>query len=130
MGIFSKPKFRSIDYNGKMKKNFPNFCSWLYDAREYLKSELSISDDNIIEFRFPIMTFGNIMGYNYPGIENVNGEYFLSMNSVSRRGKKITGNKVQIFNDLSQEEYNEKIKDVTLYLMTHTDYIKITTGEM
>jgi hypothetical protein len=130
MGLFSKPQLKRIESDSIMKSTFPNFYSWVYDAREYLKSELSACDSTLIEFRMPIMTYGNIMGHNYIGIENVNGGYFIYMNTVSRKGRKIYGKKIQIYKDLIADEYNEKVKELSIYLATETEYLQITIGNI
>lgn len=129
MGIFSKPKLKVIEISGKMKQDFPNFYNWIKD-QDYLESQVSINDSNVIEFKLPITTFGNIMGYLYCGIEKSNQINHIYLNAVSRTSKKIIGKRTQIYKDESVEVYDSIFKDLSIYLMLETDYSKITTGEL
>jgi hypothetical protein len=129
MGIFSRPKLKIIESDGQMKKDFPIFFHWIND-RSYLESEVSANDTDLIEFRMPIVTYGNIMGYNYCGIEKINQKFFLYLNSVSRRGNKIIGKKIQIYKDETTDSYNDLFKELSIYLMLETDYLKMTSGEI
>lgn len=113
-----------------MKKTFPTFFTWIDERKSFLKAELSVNDSVMIEFKMPITTYGNIMGYNFIGIENKNSEYFIYMNSVSKKGKKITGKRIQIYKDETPDNYNELTKSLMGYLATETDYLQITIGNI
>lgn len=113
-----------------MKNKFPIFFTWIDERKSFLKSEISINDSSGIEFKMPITTYGNIMGYNYVGIENKSGQYFIYMNSVSKKGKRINGKKIQIYKDETSENYNELVNNLMGYLATETDYLQITIGNI
>ena len=129
MGIFSSNK-SNIESDGIMKKLFPNFYKWMDDKKVYLKAELSVNNSMKIEFKMPITTHGNIMGYNYIGIENTNGNFCIYMNCVSRKGKEINGKKIQIQKDETFENYENLVKVMTSYLAGESDYLQIALGNM
>ena len=91
--MFNRPKLKVIDSNGEMIKAFPNFYNWMDEQKEYLQAEVSASDDSIIEFRLPILTYGSVMGHIYIGIRKENGKFFIYMSAISRKGKKVIGEK-------------------------------------
>lgn len=130
MGLFNWNKQKSIDYNGLMIKKFSNFYNWLNSQKNILKTELNISDSTTIEFKLPILTYGRVMGYNYIGVENIDSLFYIYINCVSSRGRKIFGKKINILKDEDIESYNNLIQELVLDMMSNPDYNKISVGSI
>ncbi|MFC2121108.1 hypothetical protein ACFLTI_05890 [Bacteroidota bacterium] len=113
-----------------IKEKYPNFYEYCLRLPKEVKIRLHKNNSTILEFRMPIVTFGRVMGYNYVGIELNEGEYCIYMNSESVSGKKIKGTWIYLENDQSSDKYEANIQELSSYLMTETDYMKITVGEI
>jgi hypothetical protein len=112
----------------KVKDLFPNFFNFIVSQAEILKLEISRSDGQFLECKFPIITYGQVFGYNFLGIHKSNGVFLIYMDSQSAKGYKIEGKRLEIKQDVSSADYEEIIKELSIYLMTETDYMQITTG--
>jgi hypothetical protein len=113
-----------------LKLRFPNFQSYIISHRKILRPILTRDSINELEFKLPIITFKKTMGYNFIGISKSSSSYCIYMDSESLRGYKIKGKRVELSQDVSLAEYEEIIKKLSLFLMTETDYMQITTGEL
>lgn len=116
--------------NKTLKDAFPNFHKFFRKQRKVLKTEVTEDNETQIEFRFPIITFGNVMGYNLVGIESKSNGYELYMDSISRNMYRIDGKRIRITEDCSFDEYNQYINELTQYLLTETKYMHITQGDL
>ena len=123
MGIFKSK-------NKTLKDAFPNFYKFFRKQRKVLKTEVTEDNETQIEFKFPIITFGNVMGYNLVGIVHNNGGYEIYMNSISRNMHWINGKRIRITEDCSPDEYNQYINELSQYLIAETEYMHITQGNL
>jgi len=128
--IYKSLSLKNNNQGDYLKKGFPNFYKFCNDQRELLKMVLNQSDDRTLEFKFPILTFGKVMGYNYLGIRDELGKFYIYLNCESNRGKIIKGKTIQILNDQTFEKYNEQVKELSLYLMSYTEYLNIASGKI
>lgn len=113
-----------------LKEIFPNFDKFIIEQREILKVELSKNGSTIIEYKIPIVTFGILMGHIYIGIESNGNNNEIYIDALSSKGYKIKGKRISLSRDVSIEEYNQLVKDLTTFLMTQTNYLRITAGDI
>lgn len=109
-------------------ESYPNFYEYFQMSKGMIQAEISACDDLMIEYRFPIITFSNIMGYIYNGIEKKSEGAILYMYAISRRGDKTKRNSIAIESDLKIESYNKVIQDLSLELMKDQKFMMISTG--
>jgi hypothetical protein len=114
----------------KVKDYYPNFFNYILSKQELLKLGISRSDTIVLECKFPIITFGQVYGYNFIGIQKKNIGFNLYMNSESIKGYKIKGKEISLKEDISISEYENLINELSTYLMIETDYMKITIGDL
>lgn len=113
-----------------IENRFPNFYEYCMQQPNEVKIKLHRNDTAVLEFRMPIVSFGRVMGYNFVGIEGSDGKYCMYMNSESVSGRRIKGTCINLENDQSITKYEANLVELSNYLMTKTDYMKITVGEM
>lgn len=105
-----------------VKKRFPNFYKFCNDQRELLKLKVNKDDEHTLEFKFPILTFDKVMGYNFIGISKDIFGFYIYMDCKSQNGHEIKGKRIRINDDLTHETYDQKIAVLSAYLLGMTDY--------
>ncbi len=130
MRLFKKKHLKKIKLNSRMMIRYPTFYKYYEYNVKFVHAELSASDDTLLEYRFPILTFGSIMGYSYFGIEEKLENAFIYMYTVSRSGKKTKLYKIEIDFDKLIEEYIEIEKKLAFNMMQDPDFLKISVGEL
>ena len=128
MGLFKRKSLKTVDMNSRMMQLYPNFYEYFKLSKGMIQGELSQSDDTILEFRFPILTFGNVMGYIYHGIEFKPSNSNLYMYAVSKRGDKTKKRYISIERDYEVEIYYDVNKDLQIGLMSDPNFMIISTG--
>ena len=68
MGLFKKREFKVVNENSRMVDEYSAFYEYYEIHNESMNAVLSLCNENIIEFRLPVVTFGNIMGQLYIGL--------------------------------------------------------------
>lgn len=111
-----------------LKKFLPNFVEYFMSRKESLELKVNIDTGSVIEFSMPIITFGNVYGYNFYGIKDDFDKLILYLNVESKKGYLIEGPKVQISEDLTFEEYEKEINKIIQDVILNTEYLKITEG--
>lgn len=112
-----------------MKEYFKNFCALLLVNQNELGIVISKDNSSNIEFKMPIITFGNVLGYNYLGIEKRGNYYEMYINTKSLF-KKIIGKRTTVLKNMEIEYYNEIMNDLLMSQMMNPKYMKIATGKL
>mgnify|MGYP000167673715 CR=1 FL=1 len=112
-----------------MKEYFKNFCALLLANQNALGTVISKDNISNIEFKMPIITFGNVLGYNYLGIEKRGNYYEMYINTKSLF-KKINGKRTTVLKNMEIEYYNEIMNDLLMSQMMNPKYMKIATGKL
>jgi hypothetical protein len=112
-----------------MKNQFPSFIRTCEFRKNDLKMEFSKADGEFLEFKMPILTFNQIMGYVFIGVTKVENKYYLYLYAKSKKGCEVGVNPIQIEKDLLIAEYMIKM-DEMFKLLINEEYIQITTGEL
>jgi len=128
MGLFKKRNFKRIEVDSRMMNRYPTFYEYYELNKGMIQAELSVSDDTLLEFRFPILTFGNIMGYIYFGIEEKSEDALMYMYAVSRGCKKTKLYKIELDSDESFDGYGELEKKLSINMFKDPDFVKISMG--
>ncbi len=128
MGLFKKRKFKQIEKDSQMMKRYPTFYEYYERNKGLIQAELSASDDNFLEFHFPILTYGNIMGYIHFGIEEKSKDVHIYMYAVSRSGGKTKIYRIKIDSDASFERYGELEYELSANMFKDPDFRKISIG--
>jgi len=110
---------------------FPNFVLLINESAIYLKN-LELSNDNStkIEYKVPILTFGQVMGYDFYTIEkDHNNEFYFYQKRISKNGgSPIYSSKKRIDGDQSVERYKQLLQEILLEIMVNPNYRSIATG--
>lgn len=112
-----------------MKKYFENFCVLLLVNQDSLGTVISKDNSSKIEFRIPIITFGNVLGYNYFGIEKQGNSYEMYVQTKSLF-KRINGKRTTVLKNMNFEYYEEIMNDLITSQMMNPKYMKIATGKL
>jgi hypothetical protein len=110
---------------------FPNFVSLINESAIYLQNIEKSNDNSIkLEYKVPILTFGQVMGYDFYNIEkDHNNEFYYYQYRISKNGgSPIYSSKKKIFGDQSIDRYRELFKEILLELMINPNYRSIATG--
>lgn len=127
---FSLLKVKDISQDGTMRIKFPNFYTFCNARREIFEMASSKDDVSKIEFKFPIITVGRIMGFHLFGIEKKSGSYNIYMDCVSKFGHKIVGKRIPISSDQTNEQYKTELEELMIYLLTETEHRLIGFGQI
>lgn len=121
---------RDIQPNiSNFKTSFPNFYEFIERDKPVSNAILHTENANKIEYKMPIMFYGNIVGYNHLGIEKSGNSYFMYTDSFSKRGFVIRGKRINISDDISYENYRNNLKQGFAYLMANENYLPLTMGQ-
>ena len=109
---------------------FPNFYNFIERDKHISNAILHIENANKIEFKMPVMFFGNIVGYNHLGIEKTGNNYCMCSNSYSKRGYTIRGKRIYLESDLPYEGYRNNLQECFASLMADENYLSMSMGQM
>lgn len=130
MGLFKRRELKTIDKSSRMVHDYPAFYEYYENYREVMKAVLSQCDNNTIEFRLPVVTFGNIMGQLYLGLSELPDSIYMYTYAISRGGRKTKKFKVPVENILSSDDIEETTQELMSQIIVDPIYRKITTGRL
>ena len=116
--------------NDRLSNKFKNMATYFNSRKDDLKMELFQDNEKDIIFRFPILTFGKIMGYNYFALGGGFGTYNIVMYTMSNKGHSIFGPIEPIKEDLSNNDCETKFNEMCLALLTNPEYTLIAIGDI
>ena len=111
------------------KTLFPNFYEFIERDKPVSNAILHIENANKIEFKMPIMFFGNSVGYNHLGIEKFGSSYSMYTDSFSKKGFVIRGKRINMGDDISYDSYRNNLQQSFSYLMANENYLPLTMGQ-
>jgi hypothetical protein len=101
------------------------------ESSQYLQNVvLNVDSPNKLEYKVPIITFGQTMGYDFYIIEKDYDNGFLFYQSrVGKNGTSpIISNKIKINTDQPKSRYNELLQEIMMNLMPNPRYRSIATS--
>jgi hypothetical protein len=120
-----------MNTNPNLSNLFPNFILFFNESSHYLKNVvLYVDSQNKLEFRVPIITFSQTMGYDYYTIEkdNNNGFLFYQSRVGKNGGLPVVSSKIKINADQAKYRYNELLQEIMISLMPNPRYRSIATS--
>jgi len=112
-----------------MEESFNFFCYLLLENQDIMGTVVSQNTNSTIEFKMPIKTFGNIMGYNYLGIEKEGSSYFMYIKTKANLFTKINGKRTLVLKNMDRHYYKEIMDDIIMNQAMNPKYLKIATGQ-
>jgi hypothetical protein len=105
---------------------YPNFANFIMTSKV---SNLQIVRDKaeFLEYKFPLLTFGNVMGYIHIGIEKRQVSDVLYGYAQSNSNK-IKGLEKNLTNDLTIEDYEAVLQNLNMVLMSNPAFRSMTIG--
>jgi hypothetical protein len=128
MGLFKRKALKTIDLNSRMMNLYPNFFKYYQLNKGMINGELSACNDSLLEYRFPIITFGTVMGYVYNGIERDSANVTLYAYAISKKGDKTKKHEKFIGPDLDVETYSRVNQELMMFLVQEPKFKLISTG--
>lgn len=120
-----------MNTNPNLSSLFPNFIMFFNESSQYLQNVvLNVDSPNKLEYKVPIITFGQTMGYDFYIIEKDYDNGFLFYQSrVGKNGTSpIISNKIKINADQPKSRYNELLQEIMMNLMPNPRYRSIATS--
>jgi hypothetical protein len=120
-----------MNTNPNLSSLFPNFITFFNESSQYLQNVvLNVDSPDKLEYRVPIITFGQTMGYDFYTIErNFDNSFLFYQSRVGKNGSSpITSSKIQINNDQPKSRYNELLQEIMMNLMPNPRYRSIATS--
>lgn len=124
-------KYKNMNQQNSLSKMFPNFVSLINESAIYLKNlEMSVDNTIKLEYKVPILTFGQVMGHDFYTIEqDSSGDYYYFQYRTSKNGgTPIYSSKKRIIADQSIERYKNFLQENLIELMSNPNYRAIATA--
>jgi len=126
-----------LENNTNMNSNtdlsflFPNFIMFFNESSHYLQNiVLNIDSPYKLEYKVPIITFGQTMGYDFYIIEkNYDNSFLFYQCRIGKNGgSPIISSKIKINADQPKSRYNELLQEILMNLMPNPRYRSIASS--
>ena len=108
----------------------PNYMKFMKDVSSVMENcHLVMNNENCIEFKAPILTFGRIMGYNHFIVTlEPNNCFAMCLIAKGKNGLEVQSSIEWFTQDETFDEYNEHLNAISISVMQSPQYSKITLG--